>query len=307
MKRREFLHIAAPTAAALALPCMTFAAADEKQPAGRFTLWQLPPQTHSQNMCYVLRSDAGRLIVIDGGTSGDAGYLRGFLAALGNRVDAWFISHAHDDHYDAVTAILKKPGKLEIDKFYGSLPEDEWIKKNEPQSLGRAVAFNRAVKDSGHRVSELRLGQVLHVDGIRIEILGVKNPEITPNAINNSSVVMRVSDRDKKVLFTGDLGVQGGRKLMKTPYAKQLTADYVQMAHHGQNGTDENFYKAVGAKQCLWPTPRWLWDNNSGKGKGSGPWKTLEVRAWMEKMGVAKNYVSADGLFQIGAKDLIQQ
>jgi hypothetical protein len=109
-------------------------------------------------------------------------------------------------------------------------------------------------------------------------------------------------DRDKKVLFTGDLGVEGGRKLMKSPYAKNLSADYVQMSHHGQDGTDENFYKAVAAKYCLWPTPRWLWENNSGKGKDSGPWKTLEVREWMKKMNVARNYVSGDGLYRIGIK-----
>lgn len=299
MKRREFFQLAAPAVAALAMPNMTFAADDKKQPTGRFTLWQLPPQTHSQNMAYVLRSDGGRLIVVDGGTSGDAGYLRGFLAALGNHVDAWFITHAHDDHFSALTAILKKPGKLQIDKIYASLPDDEWIKKHEPAELGPALAFNRAVKDSARTVAELQPGQVLHVDGIRIEILGIKNPEITSNAINNSCVVMRVSDRDKRVLFTADLGTEGGRKLMAGPYAKKLAANYVQMAHHGQNGVDENFYKAVGAKRCLWPTPRWLWDNDSGKGKGSGPWKTLEVRAWMEKMGVKKNYVAADGLFQI--------
>ena len=85
---------------------------------------------------------------------------------------------------------------------------------------------------------------------------------------------------------------------MKTPYAKRLASDYVQMAHHGQNGVDKDFYKAVAAKYALWPTPRWLWDVDSGKGKGSGPWKTLEVRAWMKELGIEKNYVSADGLYK---------
>ena len=146
---------------------MSFAAETKEKPTGRFTLWQLPPQTHSQNMCYIMQSDGGRIVVIDGGTAGDAAYLRGFLAALGNHVDAWFISHAHDDHYDAVTNILKKPGKLKIDKIYGSLPDEDWIKQYEPQSYGKAVAFNRAVKDSGRQVTDLKLGQVLTIDGIR--------------------------------------------------------------------------------------------------------------------------------------------
>jgi len=44
----------------------------------------------------------------------------------------------------------------------------------------------------------------------------------------------------------------------------------------------------------------WLWDNNiGGKGKDSGPWRTLEVRAWIEPLGVRTNFVSADGLHKI--------
>jgi len=68
-----------------------------------FTLWQLPSRTPSQNMSYVLRSCRGRIIVIDGGNKGDAEYLRGFLAPLGNHVNAWFVSHPHPDHVDALT------------------------------------------------------------------------------------------------------------------------------------------------------------------------------------------------------------
>ena len=40
-----------------------------------FTLWQLPSQTVGQNMSYVLRSDGGHVIVVDGGNTGDAGYI----------------------------------------------------------------------------------------------------------------------------------------------------------------------------------------------------------------------------------------
>lgn len=44
------------------------------------------------------------------------------------------------------------------------------------------------------------------------------------------------------------------------------------------------------------PTPDWLWDNDSGAGKGSGPWKTLETRSWMEELGVREHIVAKDGL-----------
>ena len=81
-----------------------------------FTLWQLPSRTPTQNMSYVIRALGGRIIVVDGGNKGDAEYLRGFLAPLGNRVAAWFVSHPHPDHVDALTDILQSPGRLQIER-----------------------------------------------------------------------------------------------------------------------------------------------------------------------------------------------
>jgi hypothetical protein len=101
------------------------------------------------------------------------------------------------------------------------------------------------------------------------------------------------------VLFTGDLGVEGGVKALHSPFREKLRAKYVQMAHHGQNGVNEEFYRAVQPSACLWPTPDWLWDNDKGGGKGSGPWATLTVRSWMEKLGVKKHFVAKDGLYRI--------
>jgi len=39
--------------------------------------------------------------------------------------------------------------------------------------------------------------------------------------------------------------------------------------------------------------------SGNGGGKGSGHWKTLEVRAWMDKHPIKRHYVMADGLQQI--------
>ncbi len=285
-------------ASGLSLSCLADEANDNKVPK-TFTLWQLPPQTGTQNMAYVLRSRHGRIVVVDGGMKGDSRYLQEFLVPLGNKVDAWFISHPHLDHIDALTTILGDPGSLTIEHIYASLPDEDSIAQHEPQALKTTQDFKQALIAGHHKVEELSSGQTIDIDGMHIEILGVKNPEITPNYINNSSIVFRVSDDHKSVLFTGDLGVEGGRKLMKSRYVDRRVSDYVQMAHHGQAGVDINFYFAVRPRYCLWPTPAWLWDNDSGKGKGSGPWLTLSVRDWMEQMNVEKHYVSADGLSQI--------
>jgi beta-lactamase superfamily II metal-dependent hydrolase len=250
-------------------------------------------------MAYVLKTSHNKIIVIDGGNLGDAPFLRGFVARLGNHVDAWFISHPHSDHVDALTSILESPGAMRIGEIYASLNDDAWEAQYESSDAPTLLSFRAALKHANRSYTEPQLGQVLEIDGVKIEVLGVKNPEIHGNAINESSMVIRISDAKKSVLFLGDLGVEGGKKLLAGPFRDRLHVNYVQMAHHGQNGCDEDFYRAVKPDYCLWPTPRWLWDNNSGAGKGSGPWKTLEVRGWMEKLGVRKNYVAADGLCHI--------
>jgi len=265
-----------------------------------FTLWQLPNQTHTQMMSYVVQTVHRKVIVIDGGTAGDAPFLLEFLNGLGDSIDAWIITHAHDDHFDALIEILKNPGTLKIGPLYGSLPDAAWVGQwgadSEKESYTR---FEQTLKDAGRKVEALSLGQNFEIDGIQLEVLGVRNPEITNNAINNSSLVLRLADGVKSVLFLGDLGLEGGEKLLKSPYASRLPSDYVQMAHHGQNGVNEAFYQQVKPAYCLWPTPKWLWDNDNGGGTGSGHWHTLEVRAWMDKMPIKKHYVMFEGIHKI--------
>lgn len=85
-----------------------------------------------------------------------------------------------------------------------------------------------------------------------------------------------------------------GDKLLNTQKDK-LKFSIVQVAHHGQSGAKESLYKEINPRICLWPTPEWLWNNDSGGGKGSGPWTTLETRQWMENLGVKIHVIEKDG------------
>ena len=267
-------------------------------PAGLrpFALWQLTNQTPTQMMSYVVRTASGQVVVIDGGTEGDADYLADFIAGLGNHVSAWFLTHPHSDHTDALTEILRRPGSPRIDALYASMPEPEWIARHaaddEREVYDRTVAV---LATCGCVPTELELGQSIEVGGVAIEVLGVRNPELTEDPINNQSAILKLTGADRSVLFTGDLGAAASIKALAGPYAGKLRADYVQMAHHGQDGAVEAFYRHVRPSCCLWPTPRWLWDNDDGGGKGSGPWRTLEVRDWMEGLAIRHHYVMCEG------------
>lgn len=270
-----------------------------QQPPG-FTLWQLPAQTPSQMNSYVILTDNGKLCVIDGGTAGDAPYLRGFLAALGNEVEAWFISHPHIDHMGALNEILKAPGDLNIHTIYHAALSGAFLQQHEPGARDLTMAFYDNMRTfKGSVVDVTKPGLLLKMGDTRIKILGTKNEAISVNPYNNQSVVIKIWDARKSVLFLGDLGVEGGDKLLNGPYRNELNCDYLQMAHHGQNGVREDFYRAIKFKACLWPTPRWLHDNDAGKGYNTHVWKTVEIRNLMNEIGIRKHYWMFDGLIKI--------
>ncbi|MCM1022236.1 MAG: MBL fold metallo-hydrolase [Muribaculaceae bacterium] len=253
---------------------------------------------------YVFVTDKGKVIVMDGGRYPEDFYLRGFLAALGNEVEAWFVSHPHDDHVGALTKILEKPNGIKIKKLYHSRFSESLIDCEKPYNdyARRFYAALDSVQKLGKiEVVDLREpGLVGKIDGFNFKILGVTNEEIRTNPYNNSSTIIRVWDNKKSIVFLGDAGVECGNKVFNSPYRPDLDCDYLQVAHHGQNGCSENFYKSIKFKACMWPTGTWVWNNDFGAGPGSGTLKTAETRRWMDEIGIKEHHVTClEGLFKL--------
>lgn len=258
-------------------------------------LLQLAPQGTRQMMGYMLKTNTGKLIVIDGGTIDDTEQLIQQINKNGNKVDAWFLTHAHDDHVGAFIQIVKNTN-IEIENIYVSVNDFEWYEKNEPERLDFTKSFLEILNlDSiKNKVIEPKLNQKIAINDIQIEILGIKNPEFTQNAGNEQSMVFTIDTGKTKLLILGDIGKNASEKLLETQKEK-LKSDIVQMSHHGQQGATKELYEAINPKICLWPTPEWLWNNDIGTGKNSGTWKTLETRSWMQQLKVKEHYVAKDG------------
>ena len=265
-------------------------------------LTQLKDNSANQMMGYIIKTSTGKVIVVDGGNDADEPNLVEHIKALGNKVDVWFITHPHGDHASAIIRVIEETD-IPIEKIYYTMNDLEWYKTYAEERAWEAERFynalqNERIKDN---IEEVKLNQIINIDFIKCEILGVKNPEITNNAFNNSSMVIKMNLEKSSILFLGDTGEESGDKLLNTQKDK-LKSDIVQVAHHGQRGAKESLYQEIKPTICLWPTPKWLWDNDNGGGKDSGQWKTLEPRAWMEKLGVKKNIVEKDGDITIKVK-----
>ncbi len=263
--------------------------------ANGITLIQLHDNSTRQMMGYLITSK-DETIVIDGGLKEDAQNLIDNINRIGGgKVDYWFITHPHMDHAQAFIEIVQNTN-IEIGKVYVTLNEMDWYRQYENERIEEIENFFNTIQSEKikTKVEEVQLGQIIEINNLKCEILSVKNPEITTNAINNSSMVIKMDINDKTLLFLADTGKESGEKLLEAQKDK-LKADIVQMAHHGQNGVDENVYKVISPEICLWPTPEWLWNNDPGTGYNTGTWKTLETRAWMENIGVKENYIEKDG------------
>lgn len=289
MKRRSFLMA---MAAAAATPLF---AQDKARPA--LTLWQLPNQTTTQMMSYILLCDDDSLIVVDGGMPGDAAYLLEMIRQIhpDGHVNAWYLSHPHLDHFGALSELLQHEetrSQLTIDKLYYNFPERAWFDNYSSEGEVKEIEFWEQCYEwlPEHEVPVP--GQKLSYGSVTIEALNEYDPDNRQNVVNNATIVYRVETPNTSILFLGDLGVEGGERVLKLVPEEKIKADYVQMAHHGQRGVNEEFYRHVRPRVCLWPTPDWLWTNADG----NGHYDTLNVRAWMEKLGVKENYVIKDGL-----------
>lgn len=266
-------------------------------------LTQLSAKGDDGMMGYFIKTKNNKIIVVDGGLKTETEDLINYIKDNGNKVDYWFITHPHKDHVGAFIDIVQNTD-IEIKQVYYSANSMEWYntyassRAYEMQEFYNALE-NKKIKNIA-RSAEIK--ETIELDkNIKAHILGVNNPEITENAINNSSMVFKIEINDKTILFLGDTGKESSQKLI-SQYGEKMKSDIVQVAHHGNNGATEELYKLIKPEICLWPTPLWLWNNDSGNGYNSGNWTTLETRKWIKDLGVTQNYVAKDGQITIKVK-----
>lgn len=253
----------------------------------------------SQMNSFIIATRQGKVIVIDGGYRTDAekllANLRQMTGAEVPHVDAWFLSHAHNDHIDAFMELLDHHAdSFSLGTVFFHFPSVQFIKRGEPGEAHTVQEFYDRLPQFADKICIVSEGDRYTVGEAVFDILYTADPAFPMNTVNNSSTVFRMNLGGKTVLFLGDLGVEGGRKLL-SQYGENLKSDYVQMAHHGQNGVEESVYQAIAPTGCLWNTPQWLWDNDVGKGFNTHIFKTVYTRGWMEKLGVKEHYVTKDG------------
>jgi len=243
-------------------------------------LYQLPNATEEHMMGYIIRTVDGHVVVIDGGRKGDADQLSELIRAgkENGTVDAWFITHPHGDHIDALVEIVNNHPEINVLNIYASMLDLELIQRYEPDAQAADGRYHVFFEENEDIFFELSLGDRFVFGDVTLKVLAVKNPDITDfRILNNSSAVFRVYTHEVSVLFLGDLNVPGGRRLLSQHKGTgNLRSDIVQIAHHGLNsGVYRDVYEEIAPSIALWPTLEYMWN-----------YHTSLVRGWMEELEV---------------------
>ncbi len=166
----------------------------------------------------VQTSDGQNMIVDCGGLQGDfdtgSRIIVPYLRYLGiNKVDLLALSHGHHDHAGGAAGLarLVKIEKLLLPQEKPSEDVKKLLHYIEPQNIVSAKA-----------------GSVYKFGKCRIEVLASGKSE---GGSNESSVIMRVSEKAGSILFTGDadenIELAAANKITRT--------DVLKVAHHGSN------------------------------------------------------------------------
>ena len=243
---------------------------------------------------FIITTEDGKVIVIDGGFSFETDYFIQYLKAVtGQRkphIDAWFLSHPHTDHVEVFYEVAEnRADRVSFDKvLLHYAPYELYASRSQEEGMQMVGEFDRISKAFPEKVQILHTGDRFNIGAAGITVLYTADTSLVD--VNEHSVIFRMDLGGRSAMFTGDAQVGAGNKTVAEWESSGLMkCDICKMAHHGQDGVGRNFYEAVSPEICLWPTPTWVWDNTNGN------LQTPEVRGWMEELGVEENYIAWQG------------
>ena len=201
--------------------------------------WRLVACDVGQGDGLVVRAAPGAAVVVDAGP--DPVPMRRCLDQLDVRsVPVLVLTHFHADHVDGLDGVMahRTVGQIWVGGVASPPREARHVVGVAAQ---RRIPVTHADPGMRARVGELEL-----------EVIGpVTRPEPAPDssAENDSSVVVRVSTPDLRMLLTGDLEPPGQAALLAR--GADLRADVLKIPHHGSARQDPAFFAATGARLAI--------------------------------------------------------
>jgi len=226
-------------------------------------------EREQQGDAHWLEIDGKVNVLIDAGHLAYASNMVSFFKDRGiTHLDAVILTHGHHDHYGCLPFLLVNT--VRVDVVYFNPPSDELIKK-EPWGCSRAE-IDWVLGELARRqipVKPMVPGMTWALGpNVQLECLycfdGIHTP-VGLTDINDTSAILRLTHRQVRFLFTGDLGPALGNDLAKTA-PDRLRADVLKVPHHGAEALpDTHFFDAVCPGAMVVPAPAALWNSERCK------------------------------------------
>ena len=219
----------------------------------------------ANGMGYAVQLSDGSFIVYDGGYNHHAEHLFEVLSGLwgseeGIVIRAWVLTHSHCDHYPCfvgfaerfahrvrLEALMISPTNIEdaADKYL-NVGVHEDLKKFEGAKLlyvhtGMRFAYGDVELEVLFTADELYINEAPRITGIN----GQRD-------LNCSSIVSRVSTKEKSCLFLGDAYPDEALRAV-IYYGSYLKSDMCQVSHHGLERFPLIAYRHINAGVLFYP------------------------------------------------------
>ena len=228
----------------------------------------------AEGMGYIIRLADGSFCIIDGGMGDpdhvDSNRLMDILNAQKPEgtekpvIAAWIFSHMHGDHIGVFNCFsLDHHDDVVIEKLIYNFPKEEEVAASNADymlddSIYRWTQFKKNLTDFYADVPVLKVhtGNRFQVRGAEFEVLFTLD-DLYPASIlngtgmNESSLLLKMTLEGQTFLWTGDFAFIA-TDLVLMEYNETLRCDFLQMAHHGMNGTTE-LYATVNPTFALLP------------------------------------------------------
>lgn len=179
-------------------------------------------------------------VLIDAGPKEAEDKVVAYIKAQGvSKLDYVIETHPHEDHIGGMASVIKN---FKVDKFVGPKVEN-------PPTVSIFENLIRTLKNKNMKITVLSLGD--HIDlGKDIDCQILSPPKAYYENLNNYSIVLKITYKNTKFMFTGDAEEDDEKKILDAGF--DISSDVLKVGHHGsETSSSEYFLKEVSPKIAI--------------------------------------------------------
>ena len=215
-----------------------------------------------QHASFYTIENSDYFLIIDGGWSENSDIVREVIAAHDNLVNAWIITHPHQDHAGAFNEIMADLQGITIEQIYDNGFDYEFIKNAGEKYDDLLVMENYyQLTHTLDNVTHLKRNDIIDICGLTVEVLNSYDDIILSNIggeqdyQNNASLMLKITNQTDSLLICSDIKYDMDPYLTENLSSETLSSTYVQCGHHGNWSLSEDFYNKTGAAIFLMDAP----------------------------------------------------